>query len=303
MSDPVSFRQGTPEESYAVFYLFEQTLADLTRRFGSTDSTSVADTRELEKMWRRRQSLYDYLARAADQFWIAERSGEMIGFARSILRGDLQQLTEFFILPGEQSSGVGKELLSRAFPRIGARHRLIIATMDLRAQALYLKNGVYPRFPLFYFRRKPEAVDFSTDLAFQPMQKTAQDFAALGELDQEILAHRRDEEHSWLMDDRQGFLYTRAGVPVGYGYLGISNGPFALRDPADFPAVLGHAERVASENEREWIGFEVPMINRSVVDYLLAQNYQIDDFMALWMSDEPFGKLARYIVTSPPFFL
>ena len=303
MRAAVSFRRGTMEDSYAVFELFEHTLADMVRRYSSTIPTSASDPQELEKMWQRRRSLYEYLAGAADQFWIAERSGEMVGFARSLLRDGVQQLTEFFVLPDKQSGGVGKELLARAFPPIGARHRSIIATIDPRAQALYLKAGVYPRFPIYYFGRQPEAVNYPSDLEFVTLEKTAEDFAILGELDREILDHRRDEDHRWLMGDRQGYLYYRGGSPVGYGSTGASNGPFALRDPADFPSVLSHAERMAVTGGRQYIGFEVPMVNRAAVDYLLVQRYRIDNFIALWMCDEMFGNFDRYIVTSPPFFL
>lgn len=45
------------------------------------------------------------------------------------------------------------------------------------------------------------------------------------------------------------------------------------------------------------------MVNRAAVDYLLARGYQMDSFIALFMSDAPFGKFENYVVTSPPFFL
>ena len=48
---------------------------------------------------------------------------------------------------------MGRELLTRGFPSEGATHRSIIATVDTRAQVLYIKAGVYPRFPIYYFGR------------------------------------------------------------------------------------------------------------------------------------------------------
>jgi hypothetical protein len=49
-------------------------------------------------------------------------------------RGTLEDShSVFFVSPPQQSSGVGRELLSRAFSKSGARYRTIIATLDERA--------------------------------------------------------------------------------------------------------------------------------------------------------------------------
>lgn len=296
----IKYRNGTLDDSYAVFSLFEETFADLARRIGITDPMDWDDPQKLARMWDERRSLYEHLANTAEHFWIAERDGQLLGFARSTLRDGLRELTEFFVRPGEQSSGVGRELLARAFPRIGAQRLNIIATTDMRAQSRYLKAGVLPRFPIYYFGHEAEAVQFDTDLTFVPL--TSEHMEALAEIDQVIIGHRRDVDHTWLMSDREGYLYMRSDRPVGYGYAGIRNGPFALLDNRDYPAVLAHAENQVI-GKRKNFGVEVPMINRAAVDYLLSRNFRIDTFIALFMSDEPFGKFENYILTSPPFFM
>ena len=75
----ISIRPGKVEDSYTVFHIFERALADLGRRFGSTSSFSADDPLALERMWAERRSLYEHLARTADQFWLAEREGTAIG--------------------------------------------------------------------------------------------------------------------------------------------------------------------------------------------------------------------------------
>ena len=45
------------------------------------------------------------------------------------------------------------------------------------------------------------------------------------------------------------------------------------------------------------------MINKAAVDYLLANGFRFDRFVALFMVDEEFGRFDHYIVSSPPFFL
>jgi GNAT superfamily N-acetyltransferase len=299
----ITYRPGTAADSYTVFKLFEETLADLSQRLGSIEPTSWQDSAALEQMWQERRTLYDHLARTAAHFWLAEEASQTIGFGRSIRRDGVLELTEFFVRPDQQARGVGHELLLRTFPTAGALRRFIIASTDIRAQARYLKAGVYPRFPIYYFWRTPAAVSVATDLIFEPITTSPENLAALGELDRVIIGHRRDIDHEWLLTQRQGYLHHRQGQPAGYGYVGLRNGPFALLNPDDFPAVLAHAENDAVANGRQHFGLEVPMVNRAAVDYLLAHNFRMDSFIAIFMSDLPFGRFEHYIVTSPPFFL
>lgn len=302
MSQSVDLRPGTVEDSYSVFLVFEESLSDLVARMMPGTTTSFAEPDALARMWEERRPLYEHLARTAEHFWVAERDGQVIGFARSILRDGLRQLTELFIMSGQQSAGLGQRLLRRAFPSDDVPHRSIIASPDLRAQALYLRSGVYPRFPIYYFSRRPEAVSLATDLIMEPITASPDVLDAMGRLDEFALSHRRDADHVWLMSDRQGYLYLRGGEPVGYGYVDESSGPFVLLQPEDFPAVLAHAESQAAAADRHF-GLEVPMINKAAVDYLLARGFRMEAFTAQLFSDVTFGNFEHYIVTAPPFFL
>lgn len=298
----IQLRPGTPEDSYAVFVIFETAIADLGERLGTAQFVPP-DAETLARRWPQRRALFEHLAATCDQFWVAEREGEIVGFARSIRRDDVCELTEFFVTPAAQSAGIGRELLARAFPRQEGTHRYIIATADLRAQARYLKLGVYPRFPIYNMWCVPEPVDVATDLAFVPAEAAAETVAQLGAVDTAVLGHRRDVDHIWLLGERRAFVYKRNGRVVGYGYLGSGCGPFALLDAADFPAVLAHAEREASVAGHKRVAFEVPMINATAVDYLLSRGCRLEPFFAFFMSDVPVGSFERYLVTSPPFFL
>lgn len=300
----ISFRPGTVEDSFTVFQIFQASVMELGQRIGAMAITGGADPEVLESLWEQRRSLFEHLARTAEHFWLAENDGDAVGYARSILRDKTRELTEFFVLPGQQSAGVGRELLKRTFPPDGAEHRLIIATLDTRALARYLKTGVYARFPACYFDSPPGAdlQPVETDLHIEPMTVSAATLAVLRQLDRAVIGHGRDVDHTWLLDERQGFLYFRSGEAAGYGYIGHRSGPFALLNPDDFPAVLNHAERTAKEAGEDF-GVEVPLINRTAVDYLLEQGYLMDSFFEFVMSDVPFGHFENYIFTSPPLFL
>ncbi len=298
----ISYRPGTVADSRLTYDIFHDALADLGNRINVQAFTEGDNPEVMAEMWRDRKPMLDHLANTAEQFWIAENDGKPIGYARTILRDGSRELTEFFVLPGHQSGGVGRELLKRAFIADGAHHRSIVATIDTRAQIRYLKAGVYPRFPIYYFGRKPEPVAMPTDLTFEAVTESPEVLAALREIDLKILGHRRDIDHAWLMSDRQCYLYKRDDKVVGYGYSEKRRGPYALLGAADYPAVLAHAETIAHSLGQEQAGFEVPLINEAAVQHLLGRGYQMDSFFAYFMSDKPFGKFENYIVFSPPFF-
>lgn len=302
-NERVVFVPGSLADGRTTFLMFEETLADLVHRLGFAGATSWGDEQQLEKMWQIRRPLYEHLTNTAEHFWLAKQNDEVVGFARSTWRDGVRELTELFVKPGTQSSGLGRQLIERAFPEAGAERRIIIATSDFRAQALYLKSGVFPRFPIYFFGREPEQISVETDLVFFPLANNADTLATLADIDKDVIGFRRDADHAWFLANREGVLYVRNGRPAGYGYLGHNNGPFALLDAVDFLAVLAHAESAAHAAGRKEFGVEVPMVNETAVTYLLSRNFKMDVFMAMFMSNRPLGNFDRYIVTSPPFFV
>jgi hypothetical protein len=299
----ITFRPGTIADSEAVFWIFHDTVMDLGRRTGTMPISGGSDPQVLEGLWEARRSLYEHLARTADQFWIAERAGQPCGYARTVLRDGVRELTEFFVLPAAQSGGLGRELLARAFAPEGAAHRSVVATTDVRALARYMQAGMTTRFPIFYFTGAPERVPAPADLTVEPIDPAAAPLDTLAQIDHAVIGYRRSVDHAWLAGERQGFVYRRGGEVVGYGYVGRSSGPFALLDPADTPAVLAHAERTAAERGDAPFGLDVPAVNRAAVTYLQARGYRIDPFLTFYLSDEPLDAFDRYICTTPTFFI
>ena len=112
---PVTFRPGEVADGPAVYDVFVETTADLDRRMGLPDADNHwLDADFVASYWRRRQTLFDHLARTADQFWVAESDGRLVGFARSSVRDGVRELLEFFVRPGYQGQGVGGEEHERA---------------------------------------------------------------------------------------------------------------------------------------------------------------------------------------------
>lgn len=297
----ITYRQGRIEDSQSVFQVFVKTIIDYSARMGVMAITGGNDPDVLESLWQRRKSMFEFLANTAAQFWLAERDGEIIAYARSMEHDGHQELTEFFVSPDQQSGGVGGELLSRAFPKTNASYRTIIATLDERALYRYMKAGVYGRFLFKYFSRKAEKVNVKTDLKIEAMHLDTQ-LEDINRIDKNIINHAREAIHRWVATTRDGFVYKRNGEIVGYGYVGSSSGPFAVLDDNDFPAVLAHAESLMAEKEGEF-GAETPLINTKAIQHFIERKYQIDSFSAILMSNVPFGRFENYLCFSPEFFL
>jgi ribosomal protein S18 acetylase RimI-like enzyme len=300
MAMRIHYRAITPADARTLFAVSERAIGDFARRQGYAWDQGADDA----ALWARRQPLYERLAAIADRAWLAEdEAGRVIGYARSIAHDGVRELTEFFVLPAQQSAGVGRELLRRVFPAEGATRRFIVATSDTRAMARYLKSGVYARFPIFEFRRAPEAVPVPGDVNIEPMGSPETLANTLAGIDQQVLGFTRPADHTWLAQQRTGFVARRAGEIVGYGYLGNDAGPFAVLAEADMTALLAHAEVLAHQDGRAELNFEVPLINRAAVQYLLGRGFKFNSFFAFFMSDGRLGNFENYVLFSPPFFV
>jgi ribosomal protein S18 acetylase RimI-like enzyme len=298
--DHLVFRQGTPEDAYAVFLVFQRATTDLAQRFGDAGSAGTSDL-QTAGSWGGRRALYEFLAAAADQFWVAEDNGQVVGYARSIVWDGVRELTELFVEPRLQSCGIGRTLMEHAFPQADrVAIRSVVGSADVRATALYLRAGVYPHTPVAFFFRTPEMAMTDSDLTIEPA--APDDVERLANIDHRVLGHRRDEIHRWLLVNKTGHLYLRNGSLVGYGYHGARNGPFAILNAHDFPHVLAHAEREAAQAGRRCV-LEVPLVNHHAVNYLLGRGFKMDSFIVQWMMNYPFAKMDHYILSSPPFFI
>jgi GNAT superfamily N-acetyltransferase len=297
----ITYRQGTPEDSFAVFQVFLKSIMDYSKRMNVEGITGGSDPEKLDTLWEKRKPMFEFLANSASQFWVAENNNEIVGYARTIAHDNLQELTEFFVSPNQQSTGVGSGLLSKAFPASNAQYRTIIATFDERALYRYMKMGLRGQFLLKYFYRQAEKVTLPTDLQIESLNLNIH-LPDINRIDKLLLAHERPSIHQWIASHRNGFIYKRKNEIVGYGYIGAPHGPFAVLDENDFPAVLAHAESLVAETGAEF-GVSTPMINQKAIEYFLERKYQIDSFSTILMSNKPFGKFENYLTFAPEFFL
>jgi GNAT superfamily N-acetyltransferase len=297
----IDIRRATTDDNEPCFRAFVEAVTDLSKRIGAPWEPDPAE------LWPRLEPIFKRLGDHAAEWWLAQDagSGEVIGYARSVARGGLFELTEFFVRPSRQSAGVGRQLLELAFPPDRGEVRAIIATPDLRALSRYYRAGTVVRFPIVSLTGPPAAPGEESDLEI--VRASSDDIPELVAIERSILEFPRDsDEFAWLLEQREGYLYRRDGRTVGLGFIGppgTGSGPIAALEPAEQVPMLLHAEARAKALGRDEVSFEVPMINEVAMRHLLDRRFRMDPFMTLLLSSRPFGQFDRFISFSPPFVL
>jgi GNAT superfamily N-acetyltransferase len=274
--------------------------------FGARNGTPLTGT--AAEWWASGERMHRFLAAKAAEWWVAEDqdSGTLIGYARSIERGGLLELTEFFVLPTNQSRGVGRALIERAFPAGRGDIRSIIATTDVRAISRYYAAGTVARFPILTIGGVPARAEASGDLTPRRLDGDSEaDLRRVCELERSIVEFARGEpELRWLLEEREGYVYLRGYQAVGFAFVGKDGtGPIAALDPADLRGILLHVEDRAASLETEKLEFQLPGPNEIAMRHLLSRGFRIDPWVNLLMSNRPFGRFDRFIGFGPPVFL
>jgi GNAT superfamily N-acetyltransferase len=295
-------RRGTPADSRAAYDVFIEAVTDLASRLGTPWEP------DREELWTRLAPLYQLLADNSAEWWLAEDGeGVVIGNARSVERGGLFELSEFFVRPERQAVGVGGSLLERAFPAGRGEVRAIIATTDTRALSHYYRAGTTAQFPIPALQGAPgtRSGNGPLDPTLEAVAATSDDIGVLSGLERDVLGYDRGHEFRWLLDNRRGYLYRRAGRLQGSAFMGPRGGigPVAVADAADLPGILDHLERKAAELELADMSVDVPGPNGTAMRHLLSRGLKMDPFITLFMASRPFGHFDRYIGFSPPFVL
>ena len=300
VTSPPTIRRAKPDDAEACHGVMWTSVTDLGVRRGTPLAGSAAE------WWASSESLWRFLADRAAEWWVAEQDSRIVGFARSIEREGLFELTDFFVLPGAQSKGVGRALLARAFPERPGTVRSIIATTDERALSRYYAAGTVPRFPILTLSGTPRSVEVSDRVTPRPLAiDSTADLRAVRAIELATLESARGEaEVRWLLGDREGFLYSRGHVPTGFAFVGKHGvGPIAALEPADLLDLLLHVENRAATLELQKIEFQLPAPNEVAARHLLSRGFRIDSWLNLLMSDRPFGRFDRVLGFGPPVFL
>ncbi len=251
-----------------------------------------------------------------ERFWVAERDGAIVAFASATERGSVWFLSMLFVRPDQQGQGVGRALLDRILPPLGARHVLATATDSAQpiSNALYSTYGIVPRVPLLglvgsvarpeAFGRLPDGVT-AEPLPDEPggdgVGRAPAAARAVDELDLELVGFAHPQDHAFLRSDgRRGFVYRAGdGAALGYGYASPAGrlGPVAARDETLVAPILGHLAG-AVEPRGAFAVWVAGSADRPTVA-LLRAGLRLDGFPVLLCWSRPFADFGRYLPTSP----
>jgi len=261
------------------------------------------------------------LAQDPSGLWVAEDGDAIVGFGFSWMGEKFWFLAQLFVRPERQAKGIGQALLSKALmqaKRIGAANRaLITPAYNTASTGLYLKNGLYPREPLYRIAAQAHAVAQHpadtgydiTPIAPWPESGDWPDGEWIGRIDQELLGFGRDLHHQFLLAGfaahdfaAHALRIEHAGRAAGYAYISAQGhvGPLAIAPDADAKAVVTTALRYALESGAKQVSMIVPGRAEIVMQTALALGFRIEEPYVL-MAWRPFGNWCNYLPGAPGF--
>lgn len=244
-----------------------------------------------------------------DGLWIAEDSGEILGFAFSWVCGGLWFLAELFVAPGQQGGGIGNELLSRTMEqarKAGAGERALITfAFNNVSQGLYIRHGLFPRIPLYLFSAPRNAWrPREHDTRLEAVAIKMSDLPDIAAIDGRALGLSREKHHRYLIgeSDLQGFLFRDGGASVGYAYVSPERhvGPLAVSRPDAMRPVLAAALERASKAGGPQISALIPGIAEGALGVAVERGMRIA-FPMMLMSSHAFGDWSCYLPRNPGF--
>jgi ribosomal protein S18 acetylase RimI-like enzyme len=246
-----------------------------------------------------------------DGLWVAEADGEILGFAFSWVCGDLWFLAELFVAPGHQGGGIGNELLKRAFEhakKAGATNKALITfTFNVVSQGLYIRRGLYPRLPIYFFSVARDALmsrPQDETLRYAYIEDTASHLNNLEQIDLSALGISREKHHRFLLKDDaiKGVLLYEQGNCVGYAYVSTSGhvGPLAVSQRGAMSGAFRTALSLAARTEASQVSAFLPGLGVTSLNIAAEHGMRITFPMVL-LSSRDFGDWSCYLPRNPGF--
>jgi len=249
--------------------------------------------------------------------WAAQSGDRLVAWGTAIQRGAWWFLSDLFVLPEAQGRGVGGELLRRCMAAADGAETFATVTDTLQpiSNTLYARRGMLPREALLGFAGSPQVSDGllgplregdarAPGLVPEPL--TGASVTDLAILDAQVTGIERAVDHAFHLaeDGRRGWLFRRAGRPVGYVMYRPNGriGPLGCLDAADVAPVLRHALVHLAAQGREQVSARVPAPCVGAQRVLWAAGFVPDDTPGLLLASRPFGLLDRYLPASYGLF-
>jgi ribosomal protein S18 acetylase RimI-like enzyme len=246
-----------------------------------------------------------------DGLWIAEDDGDILGFAWSWVCGDVWFLAQLFVDPAQQGRGIGNELLKLTLEHArkskAAHKALITFTFNRVSQGLYMRHGLFPKMPIYFFAAARERVTErlpESPLRSMPIDDTAVTMKRLAEIDSRATGVSREKHHRYLLNDpaTTGVLLCAGGGCVGYSYISSNGhiGPLAVMRADILRDAFAAALKLAAGRSSEKISAFLPGTCDSALNLAVHHGMRIT-FPMLLMASPGYGDWTQYLPRNPGF--
>jgi hypothetical protein len=235
----------------------------------------------------------------------------MLGFAFSWVNDDFWFLAELFISPAQQGRRIGSELLAHTFDhakKAGVRNKALITfTFNIVSQGLYIRHGLFPRIPIYFFSAARDTLLWppqDDELRVVRVEDTGTHADQLERLDRSALGFSRAKHHAFLRGDASmtGFLFYARDECVGYSYVNVIGhvGPVAVSRPNAMGPALRTALNLAAKTGVPQVSAFLPGVNTSALSLAVDHGMRMSFPMVL-VSEHAFGDWTRYLPRNPGF--
>ncbi len=246
-----------------------------------------------------------------DGLWVAEDDSDILGFAWSWVCDDLWFLAQLFVDPAQQGRGVGNELMQRALAHAdkskAAHKALITFTFNRVSQGLYMRHGLFPKMPIYFFDAPRKLIKerlLKAPMVSVPIDGSTEQMKALCEIDARSIRITRVKHHRYLLGDpaTAGIMLCLAGEYVGYAYLSSNGhiGPLAVARTDLLADAMRTALNLAANGSSDKVSAFLPGTCDRALSLAISYGMRIT-FPMLLMASPGYGEWTHYLPRNPGF--
>jgi GNAT superfamily N-acetyltransferase len=307
-----TFRQGSAADLASTFELSSLALHDQAVRQGYIAPDPPLTPERIRDDWQRRRGLIEFTAaQAGGRYVICDGPDGLIGYARVVRFGAMEQLTELVVDPAHQAQGVGRALLEQVWPGDPTPDlgRIVVATGAPADLSLYTEFGTMPVAGHWHMRaRTSDYVPVRTaevDMV-DPGVHVLTASRAVEEwcrLEPEAIGHDRPALHEFFARERTCLaLPGEDDRPIALCWVSAEGeiGPAVGTSAGDVvPVILAALDRVAKTQEPEMLSVFTTSLSWWLLRRLRTLGFKV--FWPSWvMCSVPLPGLDRYVPTRPP---